>query len=195
MTRITEWLSLNDTSMPGHDQTLQKCAWKWNLFRKMICHNKWQHPPSRTNPGPFGQRNSKYIQSQIITLNLLRFFVRIWCTGPMSEHRQIRQCTPQKNSFYQYSLTVCQLVSLPIKHLLLGMFLWDFYKRRNLHVPFFLRNIFVLYLLLTSGAITGDHRHIVILEEFSSLWHLSIGSYCMRQTASWLKLRWKYEAL
>lgn len=79
MTRKTEWLSLNDTSMTGHVQTLQKCAWKWNLFWKLICHNKWQHPPSRTNLGPFGQRNSKYIQSQIITLNFLRFFIRIWC--------------------------------------------------------------------------------------------------------------------
>lgn len=63
-------------------------------------------------------------------------------------------------------------------------------KENTCKFLFLLRNIFMLYLLLTSGAIIRDHRHTVILKAISCLWHLSVCSHCIdRQTdkSNWVE--------
>lgn len=125
------------------------------------------------------------------------FFLQVLCvwhiiidatihTGPMSKHRCTRQWMPTTEEYLLPRLNDCLSTWQPankasVAWLAKTCFCESSIKGNTCEFLFLLQNIFLLYLLLTSGAIMGDHRHIVILKEFSSLWHLSICSRIDRQ--------------
>lgn len=103
-------------------------------------------------------------------------------TGPMSKYRCTRQCTPHRSLLPRLddSLSTWQPANKASVSLLAeACFCETSIKGNTFKFLFLLQNIFMLHSLLTSGAIMGDHRHTVILKEFSSLSHLPISSHCI----------------